>query len=286
MIGASGFVGRHVVSALGKAGAEVVATARDVSRLADLPNEAERVALDLAEPAGAFIRLGRPDIIVHLAWEGLPNYGALRHFEVELARQYAFLRQLVIDGAQSLLVTGTCLEYGLRSGELDEGMLADPQSAYALAKNTLHSQLQMLAGEHLFALTWARLFYLYGEGQAPTSLYSLLHQAIARGDQSFNMSAGEQLRDFLPIGEAATLISRLALARRSFGAVNICSGTPRSVRSLVETWLQTADAQLELNLGYYPYPSYEPMAFWGSAKKLLNLTKLADRKSQNREEPL
>src|SRR5690606_21363790 len=110
--------------------------------------------------------------------------------------------------------------------------------------------------------------------------YSLLHQAIARGDQSFDMSAGEQLRDFLPIGEAAALIVQLALARRSFGAVNICSGKPRSVRSLVETWLQAAEAQLEVNLGYYPYPSYEPMAFWGSAKKLINLVQLADRKTQ------
>jgi len=272
VIGASGFVGRHVVNALVEAGAAVVATARDMSRLEDLPIGVEPIVLDLADPAGAFVRLGRPDIVIHLAWEGLPNYGALRHFEFELPRQYAFLRQLVLDGARTLLVAGTCLEYGMQSGELQEDMLSEPRTAYGLAKQMLHSQLRMLASEQPFALTWARLFYLYGEGQAPSALYSLLQQAIARGDPMFNMSAGEQLRDFLAVGEAAGLIAKLAMQQRGHGAVNICSGTPRSVRALVETWLSAANARMRLNLGYYPYPNYEPMAFWGSAKKLKSIT--------------
>ncbi len=25
---------------------------------------------------------------------------------------------------------------------------------------------------------------------------------------------------------------------------------------------------MKLNLGYYPYPTYEPIAFWGTDKKL------------------
>ena len=71
------------------------------------------------------------------------------------------------------------------------------------AKHTLHRQLELLQEQSPFSLTWGRLFYLYGEGQAPTSLWSQLRAAIARGDAEFKMSAGEQLRDFLPIAEAA-----------------------------------------------------------------------------------
>lgn len=250
----------------------MVATSRDISRLDALPDKVERQTVDIAAiPEGIFERLGRPDIIVHLAWEGLPKYDAARHFEIELPRQYAFLRQLVVEGARSIVVTGTCLEYGMQAGELAESLEPAPRTAYALAKHTLHRQLEMLAQEQDFSLTWARLFYLFGEGQAPTSLYSLLQQAIARGDPEFNMSGGEQLRDFLPIESATGLIARLALRREGFGAVNICSGRPRSVRSLVESWLEAAGVEMKLNLGYYPYPSYEPMAFWGSAKKLKSI---------------
>ncbi len=52
------------------------------------------------------------------------------------------------------------------------------------------------------------------------------------------------------------------MAQRDIGAINICSGNPISVRKLVEHWLNENAWKIELNLGYYPYPDYEPMAFW------------------------
>ena len=53
------------------------------------------------------------------------------------------------------------------------------------------------------------------------------------------------------------------MAQHDIGAVNICSGKPISVRRLVEQWLDENNYKIELNLGHYPYPDYEPMAFWG-----------------------
>jgi dTDP-6-deoxy-L-talose 4-dehydrogenase (NAD+) len=40
------------------------------------------------------------------------------------------------------------------------------------------------------------------------------------------------------------------------------------VRKLVEQWLLEENLKIELNFGHYPYPDYEPMAFWGDCKKL------------------
>jgi hypothetical protein len=34
------------------------------------------------------------------------------------------------------------------------------------------------------------------------------------------------------------------------------------------------DWRIDLSLGRYPYPDYEPFAFWGSAKKLQALCRL------------
>jgi len=51
----------------------------------------------------------------------------------------------------------------------------------------------------------------------------------------------------------------------------VCSGKPISVHNLVKTWLKENNWSIELNLGYYPYPNYEPMDFWGSNKYLLSL---------------
>jgi dTDP-6-deoxy-L-talose 4-dehydrogenase (NAD+) len=40
------------------------------------------------------------------------------------------------------------------------------------------------------------------------------------------------------------------------------------VRSLVEQWIRARHASIELDLGHYPIPDYEPLAFWGATAKL------------------
>jgi dTDP-6-deoxy-L-talose 4-dehydrogenase (NAD+) len=175
---------------------------------------------------------------------------------------------MVEAGLTSLLVTGTCFEYGMQSGALSEDMPTKPNNPYAYAKDALRQQLEFLKSIQPFNQTWARLFYMYGEGQPSTSLYPKLKEAISLGDKVFNMSGGEQLRDYLPVTEVALQIVRLAIAQRDLGTVNICSGTPISIRRLVEHWLQENNWKIELGLGYYPYPDYEPMAFWGDRRRL------------------
>jgi dTDP-6-deoxy-L-talose 4-dehydrogenase (NAD+) len=264
--GATGFIGRHVVAELARRSFDPVLVVRPS---AEVPGELGSHALvhfDLSEPpAHTFDLLGRPDVLIHLAWGGLPNYRSLHHFENELPLHYRFLRSLVGEGLGSLLVTGTCFEYGMQSGALREDLETRPANPYGFAKDALRRQLQLLQQTQRFDLTWARLFYLYGAGQAPGSLYSLLRQAAERGDTEFNMSGGEQLRDYLSVDEVARQIVSLATLGPNSGVVNVCSGKPISVRRLVEHWIADNGWSIRLNLGHYPYPDYEPLAFWGSS---------------------
>jgi nucleoside-diphosphate-sugar epimerase len=267
--GASGFIGRHILAELSSHPVEVIATTRDSKRLADIAKGVDIVALDIAASGeDCYEKLSRPDVLIHLAWDGLPNYKSLHHFETELPRQFQFLKNMIVGGLSTLLVTGTCFEYGMRSGSLSEEMPTHPTNPYGYAKDALRKQLEFLKTVKPFALTWARLFYLYGEGQSSGSLFSQLKDAALRGDRVFDLSGGEQLRDYLPASEVARHIVRLAMARQSFGIVNICSGKPVSVRRLVEGWTHENEWKVGLNFGHYPYPDYEPMAFWGDASRI------------------
>jgi dTDP-6-deoxy-L-talose 4-dehydrogenase (NAD+) len=266
--GATGFIGRHVVAALERAGAEPTLWVRSASS----PVERSRhpaVVLDILDPpAQAFDRLGRPDALIHLAWGGLPNYGSPHHVEQELPAHERLLTQLVEGGLSNVVVAGTCFEYGMQSGSLAETAPAEPANAYAIAKDTLRRRLQSLQRERPFLLTWARLFYLHGQGQAASAVLPQLQRALDAGATSFAMSGGEQLRDYLPVEEVADDLVRLTLARRDHGIVNVCSGRPVSVRALIESWLAEHGRSIALDLGRYPYPSHEPMAFWGDDTKL------------------
>ena len=265
--GASGFLGTHVLRALAlRADVSVVATSRTAPKA--MPANVEFISSDVAEPEGVFARLERPDVVIHLAWNGLPNYMSLHHFESELPNQYRFLRDLVADGLPRLVVTGTCYEYGMREGALCEGDPTEPTNPYGYAKDALRRQLEMLAAVEPFQLIWARLFYMWGEGQAPNSLYPQLKAAVERGEANFAMSFGDQLRDYLPVETVADSLACLALAVDETGTVNICSGVPISVRALVEHWIDDHQWAITPDRGKYAYPNYEPFAFWGSSQRL------------------
>ncbi len=212
--------------------------------------------------------MNQPDLLMHLAWGGLPNYKSLHHFEEQLPAQYSFLKALVESGLNNILVTGTCFEYGMRSGPLSEHLEARPSSPYGFAKDMLRRQLEYLRQLKPFNLTWTRLFYLYGDGQAKSSLLPQLKSAVDRGDRAFNMSGGEQLRDYLPVADVVKHLVSLATIGRNIGVVNVCSGKPISIRTLVEGWIKENGWSIDLRLGHYPYPDYEPLAFWGDRHKL------------------
>jgi len=262
--GASGFIGQHVLAELHRHEIEIVAVTRDAARLRRSNESVPIVEMDIARAApDCFEKMGSPDVLIHLAWDGLPNYKSLHHFETELPRQYHFLKTMVEAGLPSLLVTGTCFEYGMQSGALLAAMPTKPTNPYGYAKDALRQQLEFLRSIKPFQLTWGRLFYMYGESQPRTSLYPRLREAVLRGDKVFNMSGGEQLRDYLPVAEVTRQIVRLAMVQRDIGVVNICSGKPISVRRLVEQWLRENNWKIELNLDHFSYADYEPMAFWG-----------------------
>lgn len=268
--GATGFVGQYVITELLAHDHDVVAVARNLRRAMEMPwyDQVRFITCDLHDPAlDPVATLGVPDAMIHLAWPGLPRYKELFHFEQNLPMDYRFIKNMVSGGLRQVLVTGTCFEYGMQYGALTANTPTSPNTPYGLAKDTLRRFLQELQVKQPFILQWVRLFYLYGSGQNPNSLLAQLDREIDAGSETFKMSGGEQLRDYLPVTQAARYLAILVEQSNHVGIINCCSGKPVSVRGLVERRIAERGASIRLNLGHYPYPDYEPMAFWGSAQQ-------------------
>jgi dTDP-6-deoxy-L-talose 4-dehydrogenase (NAD+) len=265
--GATGYIGRYIVSELVKIpGHTIVASGRDTQKLKNIADNynVQKVEFNLYEEQyNWFEMVGEPDMLIHLAWGGLDNYDSLCHIEQELCAHYSFLKNMIENGLPHLSVTGTCLEYGKQEGCMYEHTPTAPVTAYGVAKDTLHQFLRILQKNGGFSLKWLRLFYIYGEVSKPGSLLAKVDEAIRRGDTSFNMSGGEQLRDYSKLEDVARNIVDAALCKSNYRVFNICSEYPVSVRNMVEQQIKKRSANMALNLGFYPYPEYEPMAFWG-----------------------
>jgi len=269
--GANGFIGRHVVKKLLEIGScDIIATSLEAqgSCISKDPR-IKYISKDLTETGSdAYGLFEKPDMLIHLAWQGLPNYFMLHHIEDNLSWNYRFLKNMLAGGLPDLTVVGTCFEYGLQNGCLKEEFETKPETVYALGKDTLRKFIDALKREYTFDYKWVRLFYPYGEGQSEQSILGQLKKAIDRGDSVFNMSKGDQLRDYLPVEKAAEYIVKIALQKTITGVVNCCSGKPISIREFVENYLRAVGKKIDLNLGFYPYPSYEPLTFWGDTTKL------------------
>lgn len=272
--GATGFIGNHLVKQLLKDAVEVIATSRNIekARKYEWFPKVRYIQCDLKEEhEDYFYFFERPDCMVHLAWEGLSDYKNLLHIESNVPVHYNFIKNMVHHGLNHVVVTGTCFEYGMQLGQLSEDLETKPFTRYGLGKDTLRKYLEQLFSINSVTFQWIRLFYIYGDGQRETSLLSQLDEAVRREEKKFNMSGGEQLRDYLPVEKVAEYIGAIALQEKIQGIINCCSGTPISISKLVEMHVKKRGYSIELNLGYYSYPDYEPMAFWGDNSKLQSI---------------
>ncbi|RBQ26593.1 MULTISPECIES: NAD-dependent epimerase/dehydratase family protein [Arcobacteraceae] len=274
--GATGFIGSHLINELLKdKNNQIIATSRNIEKAKNykwfLKVKYIPYNLDNNEKQNLFLYFDNPDIVIHLAWDGLPNYNNLIHIEKNLFNNYRFIKNLISNGLKDISITGTCFEYGLVNGCLSEDMQTNPSNSYAIAKDSLRKFIEELNKQFEFNYKWIRLFYMYGEGQNNKSLLAQLETSIQNGDKLFNMSGGEQLRDYLPIEKVAKKISKISMQDKTNGIINCCSGKPISIKSLVENIIEENNYKIKLNLGYYPYSTYEPMAFWGDNTKLLKV---------------
>ena len=232
--GATGFIGRHVRNAFAETEQDVVLVVRDTQKVGNKFAREEIVLADISQAQNDWFELlGKPDALLHMAWGGLPHYMDNHHVDVELPMQARFLTAIVNSGLKKLVVTGTCYEYGLSSGALSENQETNPNTPYGVAKDNLRRELFNLQSAKNFDLTWARVFYPYGEGQSENSLYSSISKAIREAETSFVITSGNSLLDFISVVDVSRVLAWFATVGSGIGLVNLGTGNPLAVSEFV-----------------------------------------------------
>ena len=270
--GATGFIGQHVRNVLAKTDNDVVLVVRHVERVGDKSAREEIVAADLSQARTDWFELfGRPDVVLHLAWGGLPNYMDCYHVDVELPTQLRFLTALIKSGLKKLVVTGTCYEYGLSSGALSEDQETNPNTPYGIAKDRLRKELFELRSTQHFDLTWARIFYPYGEGQSESSIYSQLTRAISDNEKEFAIGSGTQMLDFIQVTTVAKALLAFVTEIKGIGLINVGSGDPQTVIEFVERLICRFESNIVPKVGVINDREYESISFWSDNNLLDSL---------------
>lgn len=288
--GATGFIGNYVIAELLKRNISVIATSTNHAIASEkwwypyVTYVEHKIVANSTE--NLFKKFQQPDLVIHLAWGALSNFKSEEHITEVLPAHFDFLKNLIEHGLKDLTCIGTCLEYGMREGELKEDMPCEPHIAYPIAKDKLRKQIEDLKTKYPISVKWVRLFYMYGYGQTPKSILPLLDKAIDNQETEFNMSLGEQIRDYLSVNEVSENIVIFAIQQEIDGIINCCSNKPISIKQLVTDHLKKKNKNIKLNLGYYPYTDYEPMSFWGNndkQQKIISMNPIEQFKKEREE---
>lgn len=270
--GASGFVGRHCLTALHDAGFSVYAVCRckpavpveGVSYLnCDLRN---------AEATAEIFRNVRPSYLLHLAWYVEP--GKYLHSDENLdwiIISIRLARQFVECGGRRLVTVGSCADYDWtcipKDGRLSEtAPLAYAGSLYSAAKSSLGNLLGAYSKEHGLSCAHARLFYLFGPGESEKRLIPRAIRSIRKGIP-FAPRNGAFVRDYLYVKDAASACACL-LKSNLEGAVNIGSGEGCRLFDFLHEVEDTLGARGLVSCEYDSDSSAEPVCMIADIQKL------------------
>ena len=244
VIGATGFVGRWVARELSRRGSDLFLFVRSATAAASVVAEygirGELVEADLLQApdclVGPFQRI-RPAITFNLSGYGVrPDERDERLADRVNSRFPPALCDAVGSveprdwAGQALVHAGSALEYGEVGGDLDEESRACPTTAYGSTKLSGTRRLAARCREKRIRGITARLFTVYGPGEAPQRLLPSLIRAAALGGP-VALTEGRQRRDFTYVQDVADGMLRLGLsASGSVPIVNLASGRLTSVR--------------------------------------------------------
>ena len=248
--GAVGFVGPYTVEALRRLPGTVHVFPTSLDACSH-PRMGAVTALDVTDQAAVVrcVRDLRPTHVVHLA--GLAATAAANAQEALAWQIHLFgtlnLAHAVLDNAPEcvLLNVGTGQVYGATArsgGVLDEGALLAPTSGYEVTKAAGDLAVGALASKGLRSIR-LRPFNHTGPGQVGDFVIPSFASQIAMieaGAQAPIVKVGnlEAERDFLDVRDV-TAAYALAVAKSAAIApgtiLNIASGTPRKIRSVLDT---------------------------------------------------
>jgi nucleoside-diphosphate-sugar epimerase len=173
------------------------------------------------------------DTVVHVAWYAEPGKYLTSPKNMDCLQGTLRMAQYAAHaGVRRFIGIGTCFEYDLSHRVLTVETPLKPLNPYAACKAATFMALSQWLPSRGVEFAWCRLFYLYGEGEDSRRLVPYLRNRLSAGEPA-ELTEGNQIRDFIDVSEAGSLISEIALGTAQ-GAINICSGIPITVKQLAE----------------------------------------------------
>ena len=122
---------------------------------------------------------------------------------------------------RKFIIAGSCFEYG-KKGEEYEFIPPDaalfPTQSYPASKAAASIIFTQWAIENSIDMTILRIFQVFGEGEARSRFWPSIKEMVNSGND-FEMTNGEQVRDFINVKEVVKQILEEALNKSKYVSI-------------------------------------------------------------------
>jgi nucleoside-diphosphate-sugar epimerase len=262
--GASGFIGRALCVKLLELGHDVIGLCRTSREFKGSQLGSFRyISYKMGDLLPEDVKNFSPEVLVHLAWDGIPDFSNARCF-VNVQDQLRFFDHTAeLAHLKKVIGAGTCLEYGAYQGACVESDRIEPDSYFSWAKQTLADYFRLVCLQRQMNFVWFRIFYIYGPGQRAESLIPTLIQ-------SFKSKKDPQLKnpyasnDFIYIDDVIRAFVIAIEDTKLNGTFNLGSSTLTSVEEVAKIVAQAVGIQYDFTdqIRAIPYPSVSKASMW------------------------
>jgi UDP-glucose 4-epimerase len=261
--GASGFIGSALVEALVQRGAEVHCLLLPGDPAPNLDGVRQEVRIhcaDLADQTAieAVVSATRPQVVLHLAAVGVTDVHIDPALAVRVNVEGTLHLLAALDGDYRVFVnTGTCHEYGRNDPPFGEEQDPRPELPYAITKTAAWHFCNRFFKTKGWPIVTVRPFTVYGPRQATNAFIPSCIRAAQRG-RDFDMTAGEQRRDFVYVGDIVEGFIRAATVPEAIGGTfNLCSGRETAIYDIARSVVAQMGDPIAIHRGALPYRASE-----------------------------
>ena len=129
----------------------------------------------------------------------------------------------------------------------------------------------LICKENDIIFQWLRGYYIVGNTDMGSSIFSKIVQAEKRGDLLFPFTTGQNQWDFLEYNDFVDQVVATVEQDNINGIINICSGMPERLSDRVEKFIRDNKFNIKLDYGKFPDRPYDSKAVWGDNKKILKI---------------
>lgn len=262
--GANGYLGQGIVKQLLDDGQEVIAADFSTEHI---DSRATSVKCDLFAIENPYEYFHNPDVLLHLAWrDGFVHYSEA-HIQ-DLYKHYSFICSMAESGIKKIAVMGSMHEIGFFEGSINENTPCHPITPYGISKNALRELTKMIAKKYNLPYQWLRGYYIVGNSEYGSSIFSKITEAEKEGKKEFPFTLGQNQYDFIDYDDFCKQVAATVEQNQINGIINICSGRPEKLADRVERFIKENDYQIRLKYGAFPDRPYDSKAVWGDNQKI------------------